>query len=71
MRGPLRKLDQLQVVGHTPTADGELMHDAASNTLYIDTGAVYGRNLTGLRLSPTGEVLAIIPVPADPRDLPA
>lgn len=71
VRGPLQKLDKLQVVGHTPTADGRLTHDAVSNTLYIDTGAVYGRNLTGLRLAPTGEVLAVVSVAVDPRDLPA
>ncbi|MDQ2793094.1 MAG: metallophosphoesterase [Bacteroidota bacterium] len=70
-RGPLQKFDRLQVVGHTPTDDSQLLHDAASNTLYLDTGAVFGRNLTGLRLSPTGEVLAVIAIPVDPRDLPA
>lgn len=69
-RGPLRRLPQLQVVGHTPTDDGDPVFDSATNALYIDTGAVFGRNLTGLRLSPTGEVLAIILIPVDPRDLP-
>lgn len=71
VRGPLQKLAKLQVVGHTPTADGQISHDAASNTLYIDTGAVYGHNLTGLRLSCAGEVLAEVSIPVDPRDLPA
>ena len=71
VRGPLKRLDRLQVVGHTPTPDGQLTHDAASNTLYLDTGAVYGRNLTGLRLATTGAVLDVISIPVDPRDLPA
>ena len=70
-RGPLRRLDKLQVVGHTPMDDGEPIHDPDSHTMYIDTGAVFGRNLTGLRLSPTGVVLDIILMPVDPRDLPA
>lgn len=70
-RGPLRRLPQLQVVGHTPMDDGEPIHDPDSHAMYIDTGAVFGRNLTGLRLSPTGEVLDIILIPVDPADLPA
>ncbi len=69
VRGPLKRLDKLQVVGHTPMDDGEPVFDRASNTMYIDTGAVFGRNLTGLRLSPTGEVLDIILVPVEPQDL--
>lgn len=69
-RGPLRPLPQLQVVGHTPTDDGDPVFDRATNALYIDTGAVFGRNLTGVRLAPTGEVLDVILIPVDPNDLP-
>jgi len=69
-RGPLHRLaGQLQVVGHTPTAGGDPVFDPVSNTYYIDTGAVFGRNLAGLRLAPTGAVLDIVLVPVDPRDL--
>ena len=71
VRGPLKRLAKLQVVGHTPTNDGQPTHDLASHTLYIDTGAVFGRNLTGLRLSGTGTVLDMVLIRADPRDLPA
>ena len=70
-RGPLRRLPQLQVVGHTPTDDGTPVFDRATNTLYLDTGAIFGRSLAGVRLSPTGEVLDIVLVPVDPADLPA
>lgn len=70
-RGPLKRLaGRLQVVGHTPMAKGEPVFDRASNALYIDTGAVFGHNLTGLRLSPTSDVLDIILQPVDPADLP-
>ncbi|MGY3087751.1 serine/threonine protein phosphatase 1 [Hymenobacter sp. UYAg731] len=69
-RGPLRQLPQRQVVGHTPTEAGEPVFDRATNTLYLDTGAVYGRNLTGVRLSPTGNMLDIMLIPVDPADLP-
>ena len=68
-RGPLKKLGQLQVVGHTPTDDGDPHFDDATNTLYIDTGACYGRNLAGVRLSPTGEVLALVLIPTHLEDL--
>ena len=68
-RGPLKKLDQLQVVGHTPTDDGEPHFDAATNTLYIDTGACYGRNLSGVRITSAGEVLETVSVPTYNEDL--
>ena len=68
-RGPLLHLGKLQVVGHTPTDDGHPRFDAASQTLYLDTGAYRGQALTGVRLSETGEVLEIISLPTDPRDI--
>ena len=68
-RGPLRKLTQLQVVGHTPTQDGKLHFDADTNSLYLDTGAYLQRNLSGVRLSPTGKVLDTIVIPTHPQDL--
>ncbi len=68
-RGPLLPLGKLQVVGHTPTDDGHPRFDAAAQALYIDTGAYRGQTLTGVRLSETGEVLEIISLPTDPRDI--
>ena len=68
-RGPLKKRAQLQVVGHTPTDDGDPHFDAPTNTLYLDTGACYGRNLSGVRLTPTGEVLDLILIPTHHEDL--
>lgn len=68
-RGPLRPLGKLQVVGHTPTDDGHPRFDAASQALYLDTGAYRGQALTAARLSETGDVLEIISLPTDPRDL--
>ena len=69
-RGPLMRLAQLQVVGHTPTADGQPRFDHDTHTLYLDTGAYLRRNLTGARLSPAGEVLEIISVPTHAADVP-
>lgn len=68
-RGPLKKLDQVQVVGHTPTDDGEPFFDPDSNTYYIDTGAFLGRNLTAVRLSPIGELLDVISVATHADDI--
>ena len=68
-RGPLKKLARLQVVGHTPTAHGGPQFDPDANALYIDTGAYLGRNLAGVRLSPTGEVRATVLVPTHADDV--
>ncbi|WP_426060166.1 metallophosphoesterase family protein [Hymenobacter sp. B1770] len=68
-RGPLKKLNKLQVVGHTPTPKGEPVTDPASNTLYIDTGAFLRRHLTAVRLSPTAELLDIVSVGTHRQDL--
>lgn len=68
-RGPLRHLGKRQVVGHTPTATHAPVYDAASDTIYLDTGAVFGHNLTGLRLEETGEVVETVVVPTHPEDI--
>ena len=62
-RGPLRRMGRRQVVGHTPTPTHRPDYVAASNTIYLDTGAADGHCLTGLRLSGTGEVLETVAVP--------
>ncbi|HEX8326989.1 MAG TPA: metallophosphoesterase [Hymenobacter sp.] len=68
-RGELMNVGKLQVVGHTPMADHEPAFHKESNSLYIDTGAVFGGNLTGVRLSPEGKPLDIVLQPVDPSDL--
>ena len=68
-RGPLKKLAQLQVVGHTPTDDGTPYFNALTNTLYLDTGACFGRSLAGVRLTPAGKVLDKILIPTHDKDL--
>jgi serine/threonine protein phosphatase 1 len=68
-RGPLKKLPQLQVVGHTPTPTGKPVFDTAHHTLYIDAGAYLRRNLAAVRLSPTAELLDTVLVPTHAKDL--
>ena len=68
-RGPLRNVGMRQVVGHTPTDDGKVRYDRVANAIYLDTGAVFGHCLTGLRLSETGEVLETVVVDTHPEDI--
>ena len=68
-RGPLRNIGRRQIVGHTPTSDGQPRFDDAANALYLDTGAYQGHGLTGVRLSPAGEVLEVINSPTHPADI--
>ncbi|MCB2377451.1 metallophosphoesterase [Hymenobacter sp. BT635] len=67
-RGPLQNIGKLQVIGHTPTTDGRPDFDPIQHVLNIDTGAVYGRVLTGVRISPQGDVLQVVSVPTHPID---
>jgi serine/threonine protein phosphatase 1 len=68
-RGPLLNTGPLQVVGHTPTDDGRMRYDRVANAIYLDTGAVFGQCLTGLRLSETGKVLETVMVDTHPEDI--
>lgn len=47
-RGLLKNLGKPQVVGHSPLK--KPFHVKESNTFYIDTGAVYGNALAGVKL---------------------
>jgi len=62
-RGELRNIGKLQLIGHTPVPDSALVVEVASNSLNLDTAAVYGHALTGARISAAGEVLEVISVP--------
>jgi serine/threonine protein phosphatase 1 len=66
-RGPLRNIGKLQVIGHTPT-DGRPDFDPVHHVLNIDTGAVYGLALTGVKIRPDGDILQVISVPTNPLD---
>lgn len=68
-RGPLRNVGRRQVVGHTPTATGAPTFEAAANALYLDTGACFGRNLSALRLSFTGDLLGEVLIPTSLLDI--
>lgn len=68
-RDRLRNLGKIQVVGHTPCSKGLPRYKRKSNSWYIDTGAYLKRNLTGIKLAEKGEVVSIIGIPTDPKDV--
>lgn len=67
-RARLADIGKLQVHGHRPS-DGPPRLDSAARAWNIDTGACYGRQLSALRLDAAGQVLDVVSVATDPRDL--
>jgi serine/threonine protein phosphatase 1 len=68
-RGQLRNIGKLQVIGHTPT-NGLVLVDSEANYLNLDTGAVYGQALTGVRISAEGQRLDTISITTCREDSP-
>ncbi len=62
-RSLLKNIGKLQVIGHTPISSGQPEFRPDENCWNIDTGAVFGLNLTALHLSPEGELLEIFTQP--------
>ncbi|MDN3668478.1 metallophosphoesterase [Echinicola jeungdonensis] len=69
-RSPLKKLSQMQVIGHTPLPKGKAAYDPHSNSWNIDTGAYRGVCLTGIKLDEKGHFLKEINIPTAEQDLP-
>jgi len=67
-RKPLKKLPQIQVIGHTPQQAGKAKFTKSSQSWNIDTGAYRGICLTGLKLGNDGKFLEEINIPTDKRD---
>lgn len=66
-RSPLKNIQKLQIIGHTP-GDSPI-YKADSNSWNIDTAAVFGNKLTGVKLKQTGEIIEWIDVKTDKRDM--
>lgn len=66
-RGPLKNIQKLQIIGHTPSDSPK--YDARSNSWVIDTAAVFGNKLTGVKLKETGEIIEWINIKTDKRDI--
>jgi serine/threonine protein phosphatase 1 len=68
-RKPLKNIQKLQVIGHTPRLDGKPEYDAQAKAWSIDTGAYGGICLTGLKLKNDGKFKETISIPTDSRDI--
>lgn len=68
-RKPLINIQKLQVIGHTPQWDGQPKFNPESNSWNIDTGAYGGMCLTGIKLEDNGDLIEVISVPTDSRDI--
>lgn len=68
-RKALKNIDKLQIHGHTPLKRNEPLFNETSHSINIDTGAVYGYGLTGLKVSDQASVLDIINIETDERDI--
>ncbi|WP_045518796.1 metallophosphoesterase family protein [Neobacillus niacini] len=65
-RSPLKNIQKLQIIGHTPC--DEPMYDAGSHSWNIDTGAAYSGFLAGVKITPNGEIIEFIKEETDVRD---
>lgn len=68
-RKELKNMNKLQVHGHTPLKEKTPLFNNVSNSVNIDTGAVYGYGLTGLKVSDTASITNIINIETDERDI--
>ncbi|PSL06422.1 metallophosphoesterase [Cecembia rubra] len=68
-RKPLKNIQKIQVIGHTPRLEGKPEYQSQSNSWNIDTGAYGGICLTGIKLKKDGNFKEIISIPTDYRDI--
>ncbi|GGZ42422.1 hypothetical protein GCM10007049_39380 [Echinicola pacifica] len=67
-RKKLKKIPKIQVIGHTPQADGKASFTTASQHWNVDTGAYRGFCLTGIKLRNNGDFLEEINIPTLEQD---
>ncbi|KFF26978.1 metallophosphoesterase family protein [Chryseobacterium vrystaatense] len=67
-RKDLKNIGKLQIHGHTPLKAGKPLFNDHSKSINIDTGAVYGFGLTGLKISGNASIIETINIPTDVRD---
>ncbi len=65
-RTSLKRLNKLQVIGHTPCAKPEFRE--AENVWNVDTGVYKGNGLSAIRVGVAGNVMDIITIPTQPID---
>jgi len=67
-RSPLKAIGKMQVIGHTPT-NGVPIYEERIPYCNVDTGAFKGQFLSGVKLTPKGEVIEFVQVLTDNRDI--
>lgn len=67
-RNKIKRLEQLQVYGHTP--QDEAIFDADTNAINIDTGAYKANKLTALLVKEDGSILDMIDESTHEEDIP-
>lgn len=60
-RSRMKAIGKMQIIGHTPYPNGP-RYDKGSNTWNIDTAAVYGAKLTGIRVDEKGQVVETVSI---------
>ncbi len=68
-RNPLKRLEKLQIIGHTPLKDGLPAYNGESNSWNIDTGAYKGQGLTGLKFDKHGLLTNRISITTENSDI--
>lgn len=68
-RNPLKNIGKLQIHGHTPLHTTQPLFTAKSCSYNIDNGIYYSYGLSGIKLDEYANIIDIIVVPTDQRDL--
>ncbi|MFA7687660.1 MAG: metallophosphoesterase [Moheibacter sp.] len=66
-RKPLKNIGKRQFLGHIVV--DEPTFDEVADAWYLDTGAGFGKKLTGVKVSPEGKVEEIISLPVHEKDI--
>lgn len=66
-RKPLKNIGKRQFLGHIVV--DEPTFDEVAGAWYLDTGAGFGKKLTGVKVSPEGKVEEIISLPVHEKDI--
>lgn len=69
-REPLKLLSKLQITGHVVQSMGKPTYIPRENAWHIDTGAYLGIGLSAIRITYTGQLLEVITMETDLRDMP-
>lgn len=68
-KGPIKKLNKTQVIGHTPHKNKKALFMEESNCWNVDTGAYLGHHLSAIKLSEKGELIDLFSVKTASSDI--